>query len=44
MEEDESFPSFGLIRFIISDNPHSNQAIQEETTNILNFIQIIVRV
>ena len=44
MEEDEAFPSFGLIRFIISDNPYSNQAIQEETTNILNFSQIIVRI
>jgi len=44
MEDDEAFPSFALIRFIISDNPYSNQAIQEKTTNISKFIWIIVRV
>jgi len=40
----EDIPSFGLIRFIIRDNPQSNQAIQEKTTNISKFILIIVRV
>jgi len=44
MEVDEALPSFGLIRFIIRDNPYSNQAIQEKTTNISKFIQTIVRI
>ena len=44
MEDDEDFPSFALIRFIISDNPYSNQAILKKTTNISKFIWINVRV
>ena len=44
MEDDEAFPSFALIRFIISDNPYSNQAIPKKTTNISKPIWIIVRV
>ncbi len=44
MEDDEAFPSFALIRFIISDNPFSNQAIPKKTTNISKFIWAIVRV
>jgi len=35
MEEDEAFPSFGLIRFIISDNPYSNQALLSRKANVL---------
>ena len=43
MEVDEAFPSFGLIRFIIRDNPYSNQSYPGETTNISKLIYIIVR-
>ena len=44
MEEDEAFPSFCLIRFIISDNPYSNQAILNKKPNILKNTYIIVRI
>jgi len=43
MEEDETFPSFGLIRFIISDNPYSNQALLRRKANISKSIFMIVR-
>ena len=44
MEDDEAFPSFGLIRFIISDNPYSNQDILNKKPNILKNTYIIVRI
>ena len=44
MEVDEAFPSFGLIRLIIRDNPYSNQAILNKKPNILKNTYIIVRI